>query len=175
MKTDIIGRRFGRLIVTKHWKREKRGTKMRTFWLCDCDCKEEVWVCRDALIGNATKSCGCWNIDAIIRRNTKHGLRHRPEYKVWIDMKQRCTNPKNKDWRSYGCRGITVSKEWLKFENFFKDMGPRPKNRTLDRINNELGYSKENCRWSTAKQQANNKRTSVSNLKFCDKCGSSIM
>lgn len=79
-------------------------------------------------------------------------------YISWHHMKQRCLNPKNHKWEAYGGRGITICKRWHKFENFFADMGERPDGLSLDRIDNNKGYSKDNCRWATHDVQANNKR-----------------
>lgn len=75
-------------------------------------------------------------------------------------MIQRCNNPKDKDYKDYGGRGITVSEEWLKFDNFFRDMGVKPPGLSIDRRENDEGYGKGNCRWATAVEQANNKRSS---------------
>ena len=79
-------------------------------------------------------------------------------YISWTAMKQRCLNKKNKYWEYYGGRGITICPEWMDFINFFRDMGIRPENKTLDRKDNNLGYCKSNCRYATRKEQQNNRR-----------------
>jgi hypothetical protein len=81
-------------------------------------------------------------------------------YLTWASMVKRCRNPKAKDYHYYGGRGINVCNRWLKFENFLEDMGEKPQGRTLDRINNEQGYNKRNCRWITHKENCNNRRNS---------------
>jgi hypothetical protein len=93
--------------------------------------------------------------------STKHGMYGTPVYSSWRSMMDRCTNPNSHAYIHYGARGITVSKRWHKFENFYADMG-EPNGLSIERVNNELGYSPENCEWASAKTQANNKRTSVS-------------
>lgn len=90
---------------------------------------------------------------------TDHGMSHTPTYKVWSCMLERCRNPNNKDYHNYGGRGITVCKRWQEtFTNFLEDMGERPKGLRLDRLNNDLGYFKDNCAWRTAREQAANTR-----------------
>lgn len=89
----------------------------------------------------------------------KHGQYGSVEYQTWADMKVRCLNPNNKRYADYGGRGITVCKRWLSFENFLADMGTRPSNQhSLDRIDNDKGYFKENCRWATRQEQNGNRR-----------------
>lgn len=84
------------------------------------------------------------------------------EYRIWWDMNNRCLKPKTKRYESYGGRGIKVCSEWLNFENFFRDMGHRPTPKhSLDRINNDGNYCKENCRWATAFEQTRNRRTNI--------------
>lgn len=87
----------------------------------------------------------------------KHGMKHSREYKIWDSMKYRCGNKNAVNYKDYGERGITVCKEWLQFDNFFKDMG-YSNGLCLDRIDNNKGYYKENCRWASHKQNNRNKR-----------------
>lgn len=84
-----------------------------------------------------------------------------PTYKAWAGMKQRCTNSKAPNYSRYGGRGISYDPRWESFSNFLEDMGVRPKGRSLDRIDNNGNYCKDNCRWATAKQQANNRKHPV--------------
>jgi hypothetical protein len=97
-------------------------------------------------------------------RNTIKAKSSLPEYAIWKTMKQRCLNSKCREYKYYGARGIGLCDSWNKFENFILDMGSRPSDsHSIDRINNDLGYFKENCRWATRKEQSRNKR---SNLKI---------
>jgi hypothetical protein len=95
---------------------------------------------------------------AVIEAITIHGMSKTKTYRTWQSMKARCTNPSNVQYMDYGGRGIGVCEEWMKFENFFEDMGLRPEGMSLDRIDNEKGYSKENCRWATEFEQKRNTR-----------------
>jgi hypothetical protein len=87
-----------------------------------------------------------------------HGMHGSPTYEAWKAMLQRCRNPNYHHWRDYGGRGITVCERWLTFANFLADMGKRPEGRSLGRIDNNKGYSPNNCRWETREQQMNNTR-----------------
>ena len=102
------------------------------------------------MVGGKTISCGC--------AKGTHRLTNTPIYHTWSGMIQRCENNKNTNYYKYGARGIKVCEEWHKFKNFFADMGERPINKTLDRINNNKGYCKENCRWATVAEQTHNTR-----------------
>ena len=91
----------------------------------------------------------------------KHGKSNTSAYRSWNCMKERCNNPNSSNYRNYGGRGIKICERWLNsFENFYEDMGDRPLNMTLDRIDNNKNYYKENCKWSTNKQQFRNKTNS---------------
>lgn len=92
------------------------------------------------------------------RFKTTHGMSRTPLYRVWDSMVRRCTNPSHKKWRLYGGRGITICERWLKFENFYADMGETPTGLTLDRIDNTKDYEPGNCRWATYSEQNKNRR-----------------
>lgn len=155
---DLTGQRFGKLIPIKQNGRSK---DKYVIWLCKCDCGLEINVNSKSLISGNTKSCGCWNFEFALT----HGYARTPTYGVWVDMKQRCLNPNNKNYKNYGKRGITICDRWLNkekgFENFLKDMGEKPKGLTLDRIDNNIlinSYSQVNCKWASYKKQGRNKR-----------------
>lgn len=154
--TDYSGHFFGYLTVIKTIY---RGRNRQRFADVICACGNLKQVQLHAMTSANTTSCGC------IRyvKNTKHGGCDTPEYRVWASMHQRCKNPRSQVWDRYGARGITVSKEWGSFTKFMSDMGPRPgKGYSLDRIDNNGNYCKENCRWATFSQQVKN--TSKSRL-----------
>ena len=148
---DITGQRFGRLIALKQAGLSKSRSVL---WLCRCDCGVTVIVSSGNLRGGNSRSCGCRK-GGVIHRHSRVGSR---TYHSWSAMLQRCNNPNNVGYKNYGGRGITVCQPWQTFANFLADMGERPPGRTLDRIDNDRGYSPDNCRWATYSEQTTNQR-----------------
>lgn len=92
---------------------------------------------------------------------TRHGMSHSKIHQIWIDMHQRCKNPKAHAYKNYGGRGIIVCKRWESFENFYTDMKDAPKGLSLERIDNDKGYFPSNCKWATREEQQNNSRANI--------------
>lgn len=161
---NITGQRFGRWTVLQFHDSIKynylTSSSTVTRWLCRCDCGNEKVVRGQSLKNGRSVSCRCYQREFQRARQTKHGQVNSPEYTAWAHMVDRCDNPKNPAYKNYGGRGITVCERWRTAANFLADIGPRPTERhSLERINNDFGYSPSNCRWATPKEQCNNKRT----------------
>lgn len=160
---DITGHVYGRLRVKhRHQVNTSDGSAQ---WVCFCDpelggCGKVILTRSYRLSIGRTKSCGCHRKDIFIESNTRHDMPYSPEYGIWENIKQRCFNPNNDNYGSYGGRGITMCSEWKNdFMSFYTDMGPRPSpDLEIDRIDNDGGYCKSNCRWATRSIQVSNTR-----------------
>lgn len=151
---DLTGLRYGRLFIVQKTK----SIRGQTYYMCRCDCGNEKEIRGAHIKHGATKSCGCLRH---IGYTITHGMSQTDEFKIWAGILSRCTNPNRKSYKDYGGRGIKVSPSWETFENFYTDMGPRPsKKHSIDRIDVDSGYSSENCRWATSRQQNQNRRDS---------------
>ncbi len=133
--------------------------------ICQCDCGVIKHIRKFDVINEKVKSCGCLlrekSKQRAIIRNTSHGKSREKIYRIWAGVVDRTTNPKGKYFKNYMNRGVGICQSWLSFETFYKDMGDPPEGCSLDRVNNNEGYSKQNCRWATIQQQNNNKRSNI--------------
>lgn len=169
---DLRGRRYGMLTVEEYVGISKKAAH----WRCRCDCGRTSHPTSQSLTDGRSRSCGCQQKIATSRAKRQHGhtsndidRRYTPEYTCWLRMKSRCYNEKDKSYKRYGARGITVCDRWLHgedsksgFECFFEDMGYKPTDsHSIDRKDNDLGYSKGNCRWAVQSVQQRNRRDTI--------------
>ncbi len=150
-RLDLTGKQFGRLTATTF---SKSGGSA---WDCKCSCGNIKTVRTNHLRSGATKSCGCLSTELSINRSRTHGCSSEGAYKTWVSMNNRCTNKKNEAYKYYGEKGIKICSEWGNYLVFKKDMGARPKDHTIERVDNNKGYNKYNCKWIHKRIQTRNK------------------
>lgn len=153
---DLVGQTYGRLTVIEFaGTRRTTGGESKRSWLCRCSCGKETTVDIGLLRSGNTTSCGCYKTE----QQTSHGKYKTREYKIWTDMKTRCINVDHKSYDHYGGRGIGYQDSWELFENFWTDMQEGyADNLTLERIDVNGNYCKDNCTWATKQTQARNRR-----------------
>ncbi len=157
-RKDLTGQRFGRLTVIEFVPNEKS----HSYWKCKCDCGNECVVSTDNLKNANVTSCGCYHKEMFC--NLKHGKRKSRLYKTWQNMKTRCYNQRNKNYKYYGERGIMLCDEWKDDFKAFHDWAMQNgynDTLTIDRIDVNGDYEPSNCRWVTMKEQGRNKRNNV--------------
>lgn len=156
IKNNLKGKRFSRLVVLSFY--EKRG--YLNVWKIQCDCGKINIAYQSNILTGKTKTCGCGVGEAA----STHRMSNSKVYHIWEQIIQRCTNKNHVAFKYYGGRGIKICEEWLVFENFYKDMGEPKEKEQIDRIDCELGYFKNNCRWTTISINSHNVRSHKNSL-----------
>lgn len=152
----MVGSKVHRFTIDSYFV----GAYSKTMFNCTCKCGSKKVVDPGRLLSGQTKSCGCFRREFIAARNTTHNAAYSHDYNLWCHIRQRCENPKNRQYKNYGARGISICDRWRNsFEDFISDMGPRPsRSHSIDRIDVNGDYEPENCRWIKKAEQSRNTR-----------------
>lgn len=157
-KKNLIGQKFGRLTVIEQSKNDRLGNRQ---WLCKCDCGNTKIIRTHDLKTGKVQSCGCLRLERLKKALTKHGQSDTKLHQVYFKMKGRCYNPKDKNYKDYGGRGIKVCDEWkndfISFYQWAINNGYK-EGLTIDRIDNNGNYETSNCKWATMKEQCRHRR-----------------
>lgn len=157
-KLNLVGEKYNNLTVVEFSHSDKYKER---WYKCVCDCGNETVAKSSRLRNGNTKSCGCLRVSEARKaglRSAIHGMIKTPTYRTWQCMKKRCYDEKERSYRWYGAKGVTVCEKWMTFEGFYEDMGDRPDGLTLDRINPFGNYELSNCRWADLDTQKKNTR-----------------
>lgn len=162
---DLTGKTFGRLtVINRTDDYVSPSGHHKTRWVCKCTCGNVASVTGADLVRGDTKSCGCFEIESKRKNATTHGLSKEPLHTTWSGIKARCYNPNHKNYDRYGGRGICMCDEWKNSYESFHQWAMQngyAAGLTVDRINNDLGYSPDNCRIVDRTAQANNRGSNI--------------
>lgn len=154
----MIGKKFGQLTILEELPERKRREKV---YKCQCECGAITYVIGSSLRNGNTKSCGCLSK---LNHHRTHDKTNTRLYRIYNNMKERCYNKQYQQYKDWGARGITICDEWLNDFMLFYDWAISNgynDNLSIDRVDNSKGYSPDNCRWVTSKEQNRNKRSNI--------------